>query len=601
MAVQDVMKPGIGPRRACKILTVDPLNRQIEAMLKDATTVQVAVFDTPGLFIWPKVGEYWTIHRREGFWMLDHRVESYDDEQKIADLNPGEGRIDADIIKTISGKDLIAINTPKNTTEDISLVYSNGEWVTKSLNESLIGESETNKSVMILDSSSVKADEDSLITYKNTSWIPTHDIKVHSLEVDGKSFIDNSLIYGAGTISVNTDGVVTGSNTTFNKDMANGKMTIGTTSYQIIDFYSATSLKINRSGTAIPSNTQYSITYYPKASTAVKIGNNASITVGSNSDFLIKNSDSYYVKITSDGNFRAVGGTITAATEPGSAQVVLNSNGSINATGNVTSNKLIVTSTENTAPDFAASIAGRLYVGGKLRVDGTGYIQSLNSDNINVGYDGTNPTAVNIGNIQIRNLSAIYSGGNDNPNDVGELNAAPKGSLYLSCNTTGEIFRKISSGANWSRLADASDVTGSRSTTGTKGSTGAGVGIYRYGSSTSLFTLDNAPWYKINYNPLSGTGTYYIAKFTGLNFTGADTIAANGHVISEGFNQPNDLPGVSSSSTYSAYWFNNSGDYILVPGIVRSGTNLKFWLWNPAGSSYSGTGNLIVWVAVIDT
>lgn len=549
MAVQDVMKPGIGPRRACKILTVDPLNRQIEAMLKDATTVQVAVFDTPGLFIWPKVGEYWTIHRREGFWMLDHRVESYDDEQKIADLNPGEGRIDADIIKTISGKDLIAINTPKDTTEDISLVYSNGEWVTKSLSESLIGESEINKSVMILDSSGVKADEDSLITYKNTSWVPTHDIKVHSLEVDGKSFIDNSLIYGAGTISVNTDGVVTGSNTTFNKDMANGKMTIGTTSYQIIDFYSATSLKIDRSGTAIPGNTQYSITYYPKTSTTVKIGNNASITVGNNSDFLIKNSDSYYVKITSDGNIAATG-DITAGddiiandnilaintlqagpltTNTTRPRIVLdgdNAIGTIRSTDSDVGDAIILNSQNfmaqvpnnetisflslrkpNTNADTPLvsinedvariSVRRTTYGTGNGLADAAyGYIEVMNSQNaptydesrsisstnprhtdkyvritgrtggigmtggLNVGEGG----AVEDGRIYIRNNSAIYSGGDDNPNTVETLDNSPTGSLFLSATAGGRLFHKIrGNNANtpkdsWVKIANDDDI-----------------------------------------------------------------------------------------------------------------------------------------------
>lgn len=126
MAVKDFMKPGFGPRMGCTILTVDPQQRKIEAILKDGAAVQVAVFDTPGFFVWPKVNERWTIHRVNGIWMLNHRLGTEDDYQ-IDDLQPGEGKIDADIIKTPSGKSVVIVDDSKVTAGQV-IGYKNGTW-----------------------------------------------------------------------------------------------------------------------------------------------------------------------------------------------------------------------------------------------------------------------------------------------------------------------------------------------------------------------------------------------------------------------------------------------------------------------------------------
>jgi len=126
MAVKDFMKPGYGPRMGCKILTVDPQQRKIEAILKDGAAVQVAVFDTPGFFVWPKVGERWTIHKYNGIWMLNHRLGTEDDYQ-VDDLQPGEGKIDADIIKTPTGKSVIIVDDAKVTAGQV-IGYQNGTW-----------------------------------------------------------------------------------------------------------------------------------------------------------------------------------------------------------------------------------------------------------------------------------------------------------------------------------------------------------------------------------------------------------------------------------------------------------------------------------------
>jgi hypothetical protein len=120
MAVKDWMTPGYGPRRACKILTVDPKQRIIQGILKDTTSVEIAVFDTPGFFIWPKVGENWTIHQYNGIWMLNHRLGGADDYQ-IDDLEPGEAKIDADIIKTPLGNQVAM--TPIIQINDTDITY----------------------------------------------------------------------------------------------------------------------------------------------------------------------------------------------------------------------------------------------------------------------------------------------------------------------------------------------------------------------------------------------------------------------------------------------------------------------------------------------
>ena len=109
-----------------KILTVDPATRKIEAALKDSGLIHIAVFDTPQVFVWPQVGEYWTVRKNNGMWMLDHRVNSGDD-HKIDDINPGEAKIHADVIKDLSGKSVIAVND-SSVMEGQIIIYESDEW-----------------------------------------------------------------------------------------------------------------------------------------------------------------------------------------------------------------------------------------------------------------------------------------------------------------------------------------------------------------------------------------------------------------------------------------------------------------------------------------
>lgn len=126
MAIKDFMQPGYGPRLACEIVSVDPESRRIEAALKDDTIVQVAVFDTPGFFVWPYPRERWTIQKCNGIWMLDRRL-GESDEFQINSLNPGEGKINADTIKTPTGKSVIIVDD-KQASDGQTLQYVDNQW-----------------------------------------------------------------------------------------------------------------------------------------------------------------------------------------------------------------------------------------------------------------------------------------------------------------------------------------------------------------------------------------------------------------------------------------------------------------------------------------
>lgn len=119
---------GVGPRHMAKILTVDPSTRKIEAMLKDAGLITIAIFDTPSVFVWPQVNEVWIVRRQNNMWMLDRRVDSNEEGQSINDLKAGHARINADTIKTISGNTVIAINDT-NATEGQIISYKNNKWI----------------------------------------------------------------------------------------------------------------------------------------------------------------------------------------------------------------------------------------------------------------------------------------------------------------------------------------------------------------------------------------------------------------------------------------------------------------------------------------
>jgi hypothetical protein len=100
------MKPGFSSKQRVKILTVDPSSRRIEGALKDGAMIQIAVWEVPTMFRWPQINEYWTVYRENGYWMLGSKMDGIDPDvpQQIETLQPGEGKVAADVLFTPSGR-----------------------------------------------------------------------------------------------------------------------------------------------------------------------------------------------------------------------------------------------------------------------------------------------------------------------------------------------------------------------------------------------------------------------------------------------------------------------------------------------------------------
>lgn len=114
MAVKHYLKPGITDRSRVKILTVDTARRRVEAAFKDGSMIQIAVWDTPHAFRWPKENEIWLVRRDNGIWMLDCKqdgqvsgsgtsVQVAPEPHPVEAMNPGEMKLDSDVIVTASG------------------------------------------------------------------------------------------------------------------------------------------------------------------------------------------------------------------------------------------------------------------------------------------------------------------------------------------------------------------------------------------------------------------------------------------------------------------------------------------------------------------
>jgi hypothetical protein len=100
------MQQGISSKQRVKILTVDAASRRVEAILKDGTAIQVAVWEVPILFRWPKEEEWWTVVKQNGYWMLDALIEQPSDDVQVTDLDAGQARIAADNVLLSSGQQL---------------------------------------------------------------------------------------------------------------------------------------------------------------------------------------------------------------------------------------------------------------------------------------------------------------------------------------------------------------------------------------------------------------------------------------------------------------------------------------------------------------
>jgi hypothetical protein len=109
MGIKQFVDPSIGPRRVARIITVHPETRKIEAQLKDGGNIQISLFDVPTMFVWPQVDEYWIVRQDGGYWKLNNKFDTNDD-QKVIAMNPGEAKIAAEIIKTPSGREITTVS-----------------------------------------------------------------------------------------------------------------------------------------------------------------------------------------------------------------------------------------------------------------------------------------------------------------------------------------------------------------------------------------------------------------------------------------------------------------------------------------------------------
>ncbi len=92
------------------ITTVDPNTRRIEGVLKDGGIVQIAVWDTPALFAWPKPDEHWTVTRQGQYWRLGNRVESTDEDISVSDLDLTQAKLDATRVFLRDGSEVATTN-----------------------------------------------------------------------------------------------------------------------------------------------------------------------------------------------------------------------------------------------------------------------------------------------------------------------------------------------------------------------------------------------------------------------------------------------------------------------------------------------------------
>lgn len=121
MAVKHYLKPGITDRSRVKILTVDPPTRRVEAAFKDGSMIQIAVWDTPSAFRWPKENEVWIVRRDNGIWMLDCKQDGQvtgsgtttqldPEPHPVEAMAPGEMKLDSDVVVDAQGRSVIAVD-----------------------------------------------------------------------------------------------------------------------------------------------------------------------------------------------------------------------------------------------------------------------------------------------------------------------------------------------------------------------------------------------------------------------------------------------------------------------------------------------------------
>lgn len=108
------------------ITTVDPATRRIEGVLKDGAVIQIALYEIPAQFRWPKVNEYWTVTREANFWYLGSAHEMEDETFPVEAMEPGDTKVAGDRIFDALGNRLLTgveLNTFGLTSAQIDAAY----------------------------------------------------------------------------------------------------------------------------------------------------------------------------------------------------------------------------------------------------------------------------------------------------------------------------------------------------------------------------------------------------------------------------------------------------------------------------------------------
>jgi hypothetical protein len=101
-----------------QILTVDPSQSRVEALTRDRAVIQVEMLPSQ-TFVWPKEKEWWVIQRQNISWVLANRVAvPATEEAPLTDMEPGQGRIDAEVVTNRHGEKFITEKSIQSLTFD---------------------------------------------------------------------------------------------------------------------------------------------------------------------------------------------------------------------------------------------------------------------------------------------------------------------------------------------------------------------------------------------------------------------------------------------------------------------------------------------------
>lgn len=116
-----------------RITLVDPSTRQLQGTLRDGASINITVWQVAASFVWPLVGEQWTVTRQSGVWILGQRMEAADGSHSIQDLEPGQAKIDANVVFDRRGMPIgVPIGVPMPWTRIViptGYVSANGQWL----------------------------------------------------------------------------------------------------------------------------------------------------------------------------------------------------------------------------------------------------------------------------------------------------------------------------------------------------------------------------------------------------------------------------------------------------------------------------------------